>query len=56
MKVGLLTAHGFFLRTQLVDSSIKSTREFWRRKLGCSEEVVNDPRPLREVLRDERST
>jgi len=33
-----------------VDSKLATTREFWRRKFGMPEEIVNDPRPLAEII------
>ncbi len=36
---------------QLVDSTVEATRRHWRREFwGFSDEVANDPRPMREIL------
>lgn len=54
----MIDAHLLFMALQLVDSSIGTTRVFWRRKVGLPEDVVNDPRPLAEIAasRKEPST
>jgi hypothetical protein len=35
---------------QMVDSSLETTRIYWRRYLGFPEEVVLSPLPLREIV------
>lgn len=35
---------------QLVDSTVEPTRRFWRRRWGFSDEVVSDPRPMKDIL------
>lgn len=35
---------------QLVDSELATTRQFWRKQWGLSDEVCNDPRPMKEIL------
>jgi len=38
---------------QLVDSEIESTRVYWRKeKWGMSDEIANDPRPMKEIRGD----
>lgn len=40
-----------FMAMQLVDSSLATTREFWRSKFfAATPEEASDPRPFREVL------
>lgn len=39
-----------------VDSTIETTRIFWREKAGASADEARDPRPFDEVLRNRRST
>ena len=34
-----------------VDSSLESTRTYWRERLGFPPEIVNDPRPIADALR-----
>lgn len=41
---------------QLVDSKLETTRIFWRKKLGFSDEIAHDPRPLMEVLKEKETT
>lgn len=38
-----------------VDSTIETTRIFWRERAGASAEEARDPRPFTEVLRDRKS-
>ena len=41
-----------FMAAQLVDSSLATTREFWRtRYFNASPDEASDPRPFAEVLR-----
>jgi hypothetical protein len=35
---------------QMVDSPLESTRVYWRKKLGYSEKIQNDSRPLSSIL------
>lgn len=37
-------------RTTQVDSSLESTRIFWRERYGATPEQARDPRPFAEVL------
>ena len=40
-----------FMALQLVDSSLLTTREFWRKKFfGATDDEARDPRPFREVV------
>lgn len=40
-----------FMALQLVDSSLLTTREFWRKKFfGATDDEARDSRPFREVL------
>ncbi|WP_411036847.1 hypothetical protein [Shinella sp. BYT-45] len=43
---GVLITHRRLIEAQLVDSELVSTRHFWRKQLGYSDEIANDPRPL----------
>jgi hypothetical protein len=39
--------------TQLVDSSLASTRRYWRKEIwGLTDAIADDPRPLREILNE----
>lgn len=51
----LFSAIELSMAMQLVDSSLVTTREFWRRKIGLPEEIVTDPRPLREIAAEEEA-
>ena len=42
--------HLQFMEHQLVNSTLATTRHFWRRRAGWGEEIVLDPRPLAEVI------
>lgn len=42
----VLANHELFMARQMVDSTITTTRVYWRRKLGLPEHIVNDPRSL----------
>lgn len=37
---------------QLVNSALETTRVFWRTKLGLSEEIINDPRPIKLIIKE----
>jgi hypothetical protein len=38
------------MANQLVDSKLTTTREWWRREFfKLSEEIVTDPRPIKEI-------
>lgn len=40
---------------QLVDSSLLTTREFWRKKFfDATDDEARDPRPLREVIAERK--
>ena len=32
----------------LLDSTLESTRRYWREKLRFDQEIINDPRPIAE--------
>jgi len=53
-KVGWLPKtilhHHMAMATQLVDSSVPTTREHWRRMLGAPDEIATDPRPFAAAL------
>lgn len=48
---GLLLRHASLMARQMVDSSLSTTREFWRMKMGATTEEASDPRPFLEVIR-----
>lgn len=48
--MALLTSHAERMGNQLVDSTLATTREFWRTKYGATPEEAADPRPFAEVL------
>ena len=52
----MIAQHGTLMRMGLADSSIASTRVWWRKRFGCTDEQANDPRPLVEVLEQQSST
>lgn len=35
---------------QLVDSTVSTTRFYWRKEWGLTDEIAADPRPLKEIL------
>ncbi len=35
--------HAAFMTRQMVNSSVATTRVYWRRMMGLPEDVVNDP-------------
>lgn len=37
---------------QLVNSTLESTRIYWRTKLRLPEEIIHDPRPIRVIIKD----
>lgn len=41
-----------FMAAQLVNSSLETTRVFWRTKLGLPEELINDPRPIKLIIKE----
>lgn len=45
---GILPGHLRFMTSQMVDSSLETTRVFWRQKLGLPERYWRDPRPFDE--------
>ena len=50
---GILEGLMIVMERQLVDSTLESTRVFWRKEFfGATEEEARDPRPFAEVLRD----
>lgn len=49
----LLADHYAFMAAQLVDSTVATTRAFWRAKVGYPQ-FSDDPRPLAECLRGEK--
>jgi hypothetical protein len=51
-EVGVFNYAGFLLATQLVDSTVPTTRSFWRGKLGYPQ-YADDPRPFAECLEKE---
>lgn len=47
----ILVQHFDFTKNQLIDSTILTTRIFWRTKYcGASEREASDPRPWAEVV------
>jgi len=44
--------HLLCMALQLVDSTVPTTRVYWRRWCGLPEDVANDPRPLTRAERD----
>ena len=43
-------------QSQLVDSTLESTRVFWRARAGASETQQLDPRPFAVVLADQKES
>lgn len=37
---------------QLADSELAATRRYWRKELGFSDAIADDPRPMKEILGD----
>lgn len=44
-----------FMARQLVDSSLSSTREFWRKTMGATDAEAVDPRPFAVALSSHQS-
>ena len=43
------------IETSCMDSTLESTRVFWRRRAGYPEDVVMDPRPLAEIMAEQEN-
>ena len=48
--MSILQNHLDRMTRQLVDSSLATTREYWRLKLGATPEQARDPRSFVEVV------
>jgi hypothetical protein len=48
--IDLFAAIGLMQAAQLVDSTLPTTRQFWRAKLGYPDLVCRDPRPLADII------
>lgn len=51
----MIPCHYQFMAQQLVDSSLGTTRAFWRTKVGCPQ-FADDPRPLADCLAEQLVT
>lgn len=49
-QMGAIPLAYALLASQLVDSRLASTREYWRHKMGLPAHIVSDPRTLVEIL------
>ena len=48
---GLIGGHAYVMAHQMIDSTLETTRVFWRKKFfGATDEQAKDPRPFAEVL------
>lgn len=46
----IIASHADRMANQLVDSTLESTRLFWRAKMGATDQEARDPRPFCDVL------